>query len=134
MGDAIEHIKELLRTVDELKILVDKKKHVRDRRRMLKAEDEAAGDMESSSIRPIRDDEQPLNGALRCSWLQRKSKESFVDVRIIDNEANIKLNLKKKPNCLVYIAKVLDELQLDLLHVAGSNIGDSYTFMLNAKV
>nr|QOJ43677.1 bHLH transcription factor [Dracaena cambodiana] len=134
VGDAIEYIKELLRTVDELKILMEKKKHKRDRRRMIKAEDENAGDTESSTIRPSRDDDHPLNGSLRCSWLQRKSKESFVDVYIIETEVNIKLNQKKKPNCLVYIARVLEELQLDLVHVAGSNIGDSYVFMLNTKI
>ncbi|XP_020260582.1 transcription factor EAT1-like isoform X2 [Asparagus officinalis] len=132
VGDAIDYIKELRRTVDELKILVEKKKHGRDRRRMLNADDEAAGDIESSSV--IRGDDHPLNGALRCSWLQRKSKESFVDVRIIDDEVNIKLNRKKKPNCLVYVAKALEELQLDLVHVSGGNIGDSYMFVLNTKI
>ncbi|ONK71499.1 uncharacterized protein A4U43_C04F9280 [Asparagus officinalis] len=134
VGDAIDYIKELHRTVDELKILVEKKKHGRDRKRVLIADDEASGDMESTCVRPVREEDHPLNGALRCSWLQRKSKESFVDVRIIDDEVNIKLNQKKKPNCLLYVAKILEELQLDLVHVAGGNIGDNYIFMLNTKV
>lgn len=134
VGDAIEYIKELLRTVDELKIVLEKKKHGSERRKILKADVEAAGDMESSLRRPLRDEDCLPNGALRCSWLQRKSKESSVDVRIIDNEVNIKLNQRKKPNCVAYIAKALEELQLDLVHLAGGNIGDSYVFMLNAMV
>ncbi|KAJ0989887.1 hypothetical protein J5N97_008243 [Dioscorea zingiberensis] len=137
VGDAIEYINELRRTVSELKILVEKKRHGKERRKMLsRPDDEAAGDMESSSMRPLRDehDHHPLNGALRSSWLQRRSKESFVDVRIVDDEVNIKLSQKKKANCLLFVAKALDELQLNLIHVSGGNIGEHYIFMLNTKI
>ncbi|KAM0934076.1 putative transcription factor bHLH family [Dioscorea sansibarensis] len=137
VGDAIEYINELRRTVSELKILVEKKRHGRERRKMvIRTDDEVAGDMESSSMRPLRDehDHHPLNGALRSSWLQRKSKDSFVDVRIVDDEVNIKLSQKKKVNCLLFVAKALDELQLNLIHVSGGSIGEHYIFMLNTKI
>ncbi|THU48786.1 hypothetical protein C4D60_Mb06t02680 [Musa balbisiana] len=135
VGDAIEHIKELVRTVEELKVLVEKKRHGRERRKILKMEDEATADMESSSIRPLsveRDD--PLSGGLRSSWLQRRYKDGAVDVRIIDDEVNIKLTQKKKPNCLLDAAKALDELHLDLTHVAGGNVGDHHVYMFNTKI
>ncbi|XP_068634578.1 transcription factor EAT1-like [Aristolochia californica] len=133
VGDAIDYIKELLRTVDELKILVEKKRCGRERSKRLKSEDEAAADMESSSMKPT-DREHSSNGSLRSSWLLRKSKETVVDVRIIDDEVNIKLTQRKKVNCLLIVARVLHELQLNLLQVAGGNIGDYYIFMFNTKI
>nr|XP_010918188.1 transcription factor EAT1-like [Elaeis guineensis] len=135
VGDAIEYIKELLRTIEELKLLVGKKRHGRERIKMMTMEDEGTADMESSSMRPLRvDNDHPFNGALRSSWLQRRSKESTVDVRIIDDEVYIKLIQKKKANCLLYIAKVFDELQLELIHASGGNIGDHYSFLFNTKI
>lgn len=140
VGDAIDYIKELLRTIDELKLLVEKKHLGRERsKQIIRAEDGATActDMESSTIRSGKEDNQenlPIYGPLRSSWLQRKSKETFVDVRIIDDEVNIKLTQKKKMNTLLAVAKALDELQLDLNHVAGGNIGDYHIFMFNAKV
>ncbi|KAG9454375.1 hypothetical protein H6P81_007279 [Aristolochia fimbriata] len=130
VGDAIDYIKELLRTVEELKILVEKKRCGRERSKRLKLEnEEAAADMESSSVKPSTD-----NGSLRSSWLLRRSKETVVDVRIIDDEVNIKLTQRKKVNCLLAVARVLHELQLNLLQVAGGNIGDYYIFMFNTKI
>ncbi|XP_043715650.1 transcription factor EAT1-like [Telopea speciosissima] len=137
VGDAIEYIRELLRTVDELKVLVDKKKWRQERNKRLKLEDETTVDMESSSMKSLStltDREQSFNGSLRSSWSQRKSKETEVDVRIIDDEVTIKLIQKKKMNCLLLVSKVLDELQLELLHVAGGNIGDYYSFLFNTKI
>ncbi|KAF9626760.1 hypothetical protein IFM89_039040 [Coptis chinensis] len=135
VGDAIEYIKELLRTVEELKMLVDKKRYGRERKK-LKTEDDAAGDMESSSIKPISTlaDREQSNGAKRTTWLQRKSKDTEVDVRIIDDEVTIKLIQRKKINCLLSVSKILDELQLDLLHVSGGIIGDFYSFLFNSKI
>ncbi|MED6149808.1 hypothetical protein PIB30_066150 [Stylosanthes scabra] len=104
VGDAIDYIKELLRTVNELKSLVEKK---------------------SESL-------------IRSSWIQRKSKDSEVDVRIIDNEVTIKIVQRKRindNNCiLVYVPKVLDELKLDLQHVGGGHIGDFCSFLFNSKI
>ncbi|XP_010278769.1 PREDICTED: transcription factor EAT1-like [Nelumbo nucifera] len=137
VGDAIDYIKELLRTVDELKVLVDKKRSGRRGNKKLKTENEGAGDMESSSVKPlgtVTDKEQSFNGSLRSSWLQRKSKDTEVDVRIIDDEVTIKLIQRKRMNCLLFVSKTLDELQLDLLHVAGGNIGDYYSFLFNTKI
>ncbi|KAA8520345.1 hypothetical protein F0562_014601 [Nyssa sinensis] len=121
VGDAIEYIKELLRTVNELKILVDKKRCSRERSKRHKTEDDTAGDVESSNMKPLGDhQDQSYNGtsALRSSWLQRKSKDTEIDVRIIDDEVTIKLVQRKKINCLLFVSKALDELQLDLHHVA----------------
>lgn len=134
MGDAIEYIKELLRSVNELKLLVEKKRCGRERSKRQKTEDVAAGDVESCNIKPLGDPEQSYNGSLRSSWLQRKSKDTEVDVRIIDDEVTIKLVQRKKINCLFFVSRVLDELQLDLYHVAGGHIGDYYSFLFNTKV
>ncbi|XP_058085857.1 transcription factor EAT1-like [Magnolia sinica] len=135
VADAIDYIKELLRTVDELKILVDKKRCGWERSKKCKMDDEAApADMESSSMKPLTNREQSFNGSLRSSWLLRKSKDTIVDVRIIDDEVNIKLTQRKKMNCLLLVGKIIDELQMELLQVAGGNIGDYYIFMFNTKI
>ncbi|KAK9144174.1 hypothetical protein Sjap_004077 [Stephania japonica] len=137
VGDAIEYIKELLRTVDELKILVEKKRCGRERSsKRLKTENEPECDAENSSMKPkttLTDREQSFNGSLRSSWLQRKSKETEVDVRIIDDEVTIKLIQRKKMHCLLSVSRILDELQLDLLHASGGNIGDYYSFLFNTS-
>lgn len=84
-------------------------------------------------MRPIRDG-QEINGAIRSSWIHRRSKECHVDVRMVDDEVNIKLTEKKKHNSLFHAAKVLDEFQLDLVHAVGGIIGDHHIFMFNTKV
>lgn len=106
-----------------------------------KAEDDSTLDVESINTRPNGGgdhDQQAYNGnstsTLRSSWLQRKSKNTEVDVRIIDDEVTIKLVQQKKINCLLFVSKVLDELQLDLHHVAGGLIGDFYSYLFNTKV
>ncbi|KDP43627.1 hypothetical protein JCGZ_16914 [Jatropha curcas] len=133
VGDAISYIKELLRTVNELKILVEKKRLARERRKRQKIEEDSIGNGPESKI--IDDPDQSFNnGALRSSWLQRKSKDTEVDVRIIDDEVTIKLVQRKKINCLLFVSKVLDELQLDLHHVAGGHVGDYYSFLFNSKI
>ncbi|XP_057956491.1 transcription factor bHLH10-like [Malania oleifera] len=160
VGDAIKYIKELLRTMTLLKILVEKKRCGREsskRHKTTTATDQAdtiinataaaAGgemDIESCSInKPLgfggagADADQSSyanNGSLRSSWLQRKSKDTEVDVRIVENEVNIKLVQRKKINCLLYVSKTLDELHLDLQHVTGGHTGDHYTFLLNTKI
>ncbi|KAE8787979.1 Transcription factor bHLH91 [Hordeum vulgare] len=136
VGDAIEYIDELNRTVKELKILVEQKWHGTNRRKIRKLDEEAAADGESSSMRPMRDEQDnQLDGAIRSSWVQRRSKECHVDVRIVQNEINIKLTEKKKANSsLLHVAKVLDEFHLEIIHVVGGIIGDHYIFMFNTKV
>ncbi|KAJ0518539.1 putative transcription factor bHLH family [Helianthus annuus] len=140
VGDAIEYINELKRTVEELTILVERKRCNRGRMKKHKIEDDSTLDVESINTRPNGggDDRQGYNGnstsALRSSWLQRKSKNTEVDVRIINDEVNIKLVQQKRINCLLLVAKVLDELQLDLHHVAGGLIGDFYSYLFNTKI
>ncbi|KAK0590436.1 hypothetical protein LWI29_027084 [Acer saccharum] len=129
VGDAIEYIKELLRTVNELKVLVEKKRCGKERSKRHKTEDAAAaGDVESCN--------NINNGSLRSSssWLQRKSKHTEVDVRISDDEVTIKLIQRKKIDCLLIVSNLLDELHLDLRHVAGGLIGDYYSFLFNTKI
>ncbi|KAL7233909.1 hypothetical protein ACSBR1_017502 [Camellia fascicularis] len=134
VGDAIEYIKELLRTVNELKILVEKKRCGRERSKRHKTDNgSATGDVECSNIK--HDPEQSYNGStLRSSWLQRKSKDTEVDIRIIDDEVTIKLGQRKKINCLLLVSKVLDELQLDIQHVSGGLVGDNYSYLFNSKI
>lgn len=119
----------------ELKILVEQKWHGTNRRKIIKLDEEATADGESSSMRPMRDEQDnQLNGVIRSSWVQRRSKECHVDVRIVENEVNIKLTEKKKANSLLHAAKVIDEFHLELIHVVGGTIGDHHIFMFNTKV
>ncbi|KAB1214403.1 Transcription factor bHLH10 [Morella rubra] len=134
VADAIEYIKELTRTVNELKLLVEKKRCGRETRKRPRMEaDDAVNDVESCNMKRLGDTDHSFNGSLRCSWLQRKSKDTEVDVRIIHDEVTIKL-VQRKNNFLVYVSKALDELQLDLHHVAGGHIGDFYSFLINSKI
>ncbi|XP_031283823.1 transcription factor bHLH91-like [Pistacia vera] len=134
VGDAIEYIKELLRTVNEIKLLAERKRCVRERSKRHKTEDDAGEDVKNCNIWPLGDPEQSYIGSLRSSWLQRKSKDTEVDVRIIDDEVTIKLFQRKKIDCLLFVSKVLEELKLDLHHVAGGHIGDYYSFLFNTKI
>ncbi|XP_057421406.1 transcription factor bHLH91-like [Lotus japonicus] len=127
VGDAIDYIKELIRTVNELKLLVEKKRHERERCKRPKNEEDAE---ESCNIKPFGDPD----GYIRTSWLQRKSKESEVDVRIIDDDVTIKFFQRKKINCLLFVSKVLDELQLELHHLAGGHVGEYWSFLFNSKI
>ncbi|KAL6981504.1 hypothetical protein U1Q18_023132 [Sarracenia purpurea var. burkii] len=142
VADAIQYIQELRREVNELKILVEKKRCDRERRKRHKAEvggataAAAAGDLESwNNVKP-EPDHHSYDGSssLRSSWLQRKCKDAEVDVRIVDDEVTIKLAQRKKANCLLVMSRVLDDLQLDVQHVAGGLVGDNYSFLFNSKI
>jgi len=149
---AIDYIQELQRTVTELKLLIEKKRYGRNNKR---SKIEMSMDptvitpssndiIESSSV--IRhlagsDDNNIIinkdllfNDTLRSSWLQRESRETFIDVRIVDDEVNLKMTQKKKMNCLLIAVKALDELQLDIVHVSAGFIGERYVFLFNTKV
>ncbi|KAK6121610.1 hypothetical protein DH2020_044652 [Rehmannia glutinosa] len=135
VGDAIEYINELKRSVTELKLLVEKKRCTRERLKRLKTEDDPNINDGNNESKSLVDMDHPCNGSsLRSSWLHRKSKNSEVDVRIIDDEVTVKLVQQKRINCLLFVSKVLDELQLDLHHVAGGLIGDYYSFLFNSKI
>ncbi|TKY59715.1 Transcription factor bHLH10 [Spatholobus suberectus] len=127
VGDAIDYIRELIRTVNELKLLVEKKRYGKEKCKRPKTEEDGA---ESCNIKPFGDPD----GGTRTSWLQRKSKDSEVDVRIIDDDVTIKLFQRKKINCLLFVSKVLDELQLELHHVAGGHVGEYCSFLFNSKI
>ncbi|KAL2478628.1 transcription factor bHLH [Forsythia ovata] len=133
VGDAIDYINELKRTVNELKVLVEKKRCNTERQKRAKREDDSMeGNIDTNSL---DDMEQPYNGSsLRSSWLHRKLKNTEIDVRIVDDEVTVKLVQQKRINCLLFVSKVLDELQLDLHHVAGGLIGDYYSFLFNSKI
>lgn len=133
MKDAIDYINELKRGVNELKLMVEKKRCSKDRIKRQKKEDGTS--LEGLDAKQMDEVEQSYNGnSLRSSWLQRRSKNTEVDVRIVDDEVTVKLVQQKRINCLLFASKVLDELQLDLHHVAGGLIGDYYSFLFNSKV
>ncbi|GJY94162.1 transcription factor bHLH91-like protein [Tanacetum coccineum] len=144
VGDAIKYINELKGTVEELKHLVDRKRCNRGRMKKHKTEDDSTLDVESiytmsnGAVGDTTHDQQAYNGnsssSMRSSMVQRKSKHTEIDVRIIDDEVTIKLVQQKRINCLLLVSKVLDELQLDLHHVAGGLIGDFYSYLFNTKI
>lgn len=141
--DAINHINELRRTVGELKLLVEKKRMSRERIKRHKTDQDTpsgGGDQPGNGadtvVKPDPDEE--FNGStaiqLRSSWIQRKCKDTEVDVRIVDDDVTIKLVQRKKINCLLSVSRTLDDLQLDLRHVAGGHVGDYYSYLFNSKV
>ncbi|KAL0740715.1 hypothetical protein Bca4012_082228 [Brassica carinata] len=143
VGEAIDYIKELLRTIEEFKMLLEKKKFGKfrtNKKAKTGGEEDQEQEEENVSYRPQSEVDQSCfnkknnNKSLRCSWLKRKSKVTEVDVRIIDDEVTIKVVQKKKINCLLFTTKVLDQLKLDLHHVAGGQIGEHYSFLFNTKI
>ncbi|KAL5547518.1 hypothetical protein UlMin_002749 [Ulmus minor] len=145
VGDAVEYIKELQRTVNELKLLVEKKRCGRDGRRSKKHKASSSHEEKNGTIGMVKPEHDqlsdhsnptPYNAFLRSSWLQRKTKETEVDVRIVDDEVTIKLVQRKRNNVylLMLASKLLDQLQLDIGHIAGGCIGDSYSFLFNTKL
>uniref|UniRef100_A0A803MZW2 BHLH domain-containing protein n=1 Tax=Chenopodium quinoa TaxID=63459 RepID=A0A803MZW2_CHEQI len=150
--DAINHINELRRTVGELKLLVEKKRMSKERLKRHKTEHQdtpaggttstGGGDHNSNgvdgpaAVKPDPDEEFSGSAAiqLRSSWIQRKCKDTEVDVRIVDDDVTIKLVQRKKINCLLFVSRTLDELQLDLRHVAGGHVGDYYSYLFNSKI
>ncbi|WCJ18440.1 basic helix-loop-helix (bHLH) DNA-binding superfamily protein [Euphorbia peplus] len=137
VGDAIRYIKELTLSVNELKMLVEKKRSrsglLCGNKRVKTDEDEEV-DEEDDSMENTKPQSLNGNGSLRSSWIQRKSKDSEVDVRIIDDEVTIKVVQRKRINRLLYVSKVIDQLHLDLHHLAGGHVGDYYSFLFNAKI
>ncbi|XP_058179197.1 transcription factor bHLH10-like [Rhododendron vialii] len=124
VGDAIGYIKELLRTVNGLKMLVKRKRCSIERIKRHKTESDG----------PYHQDQSSYNG-LRSSWLQRKFKDFEINVRIVDDEVTIKFaHPQKKINCLLPVSKALDELQMDIQHVGGGLVGDNYCLLFNTKV
>lgn len=163
VGDAIDYIHELLKSVKDLKVAVNKKRS--EKERMMKRhkvddeeeeeEKEAPGDMESCNYLKQNgeaedddDDEQHNNNDeleqpyINGCMIRRKSKDTEVDVRIMEDEVTIKLvkrnnnkiNNNNNINCLLYASKALHELHLDPQHVAGGHVGHFCTFLFITKV
>ncbi|KAL8167834.1 hypothetical protein V2J09_009333 [Rumex salicifolius] len=131
VGDAIEYINELTRTVKELKILVEKKRCLKQRIKRCKL----TTITEVDNVGPAVKSEEQLDQSLRSSWLQRKCKDTEIDVRIVDDEVTIRVVQGKKMfNLLLYVSRTFDELQLDLHHVTGGHVGDYCTFLFNTKI
>ncbi|KAL3348645.1 hypothetical protein AABB24_022022 [Solanum stoloniferum] len=135
IADAIGYINELKMRVNELKIQVDLKKK-RIKRQRSKVEEDGAVIMEAN-----QDDQQVMmNKSTNWHHQRKTSKNSSteVDVRIMEDEVIVKLvqqkQILKGMNCLLLVSKALDELQLDLQHVAGGLIGDQYSYLLNSKI
>lgn len=134
ISDAIEYIQELGRTVEELTLLVEKKRrrreqqgHVVDAASVAAVATDAGGEAESSESSVLQ---QPI----RSTYIQRKSKDTFVDVRIVEEEVNIKLTKRRRDGCLAAASRALEELRLDLVHLSGGKIGDCHIYMFNTKV
>lgn len=138
VGDAIDYIKELVRTVDEMKTLVEQKRSSgigRSKRHKINHDHVESSSQHESVLQCGQDQKFLTNGSLRSSWLQRTSKDGTqVDVRIVDNEVNIKLIQRKRRSCLLSVSLVLHELHLEILHANGANIGEHYIFMFNTKI
>uniref|UniRef100_J3KYZ7 BHLH domain-containing protein n=1 Tax=Oryza brachyantha TaxID=4533 RepID=J3KYZ7_ORYBR len=118
ISDAIEYIQELGRTVEELTLLVEKK-----RRR-----GELQGDVVDVAPSAV------LLEAAESSEGERRSKETFVDVRIVEDDVNIKLTKRRRDGCLAAASRALDDLRLDLVHLSGGKIGDCHIYMFNTKI
>ncbi|XP_028787967.1 transcription factor bHLH10 [Neltuma alba] len=146
---AIEYIQELRRSVHNLTLLVNKKRSSCGKERIKRQkveeeeeeqEEEALGDLESCNLKPLSEPDHhqrllPINRCIiKSAWLQKKSEDTEVDVRIVDDDVTIKLVQRKNANCLLYASKALDELELDLQHVAGGHIGDFCSFLFNSKI
>ncbi|CAN7137385.1 unnamed protein product [Brassica rapa subsp. narinosa] len=147
LQDGIDYINELRRRVSELKYLVERKRCGGRHKNNNEVDNSNNNNLDDLNIVNDDDDENmdkktesdvidqcSSNNSLRCSWLQRKSKVTEVDVRIVDDEVTIKVVQKRKINCLLVVTKVLDHLHLDLHHVSGGQIGEHYSFLLNTKI
>ncbi|XP_024375414.1 transcription factor EAT1 isoform X2 [Physcomitrium patens] len=149
VADAIEYVKELKRTVQELQLLVQEKRRAAGdssgakRRRSLDATDTYPGACtpENASnghlVMQKGNDTFSADGSqLRSSWLQRTSQNgTHVDVRIVHDEVTIKVNQRRGKTCLVFdVISVLQELQLDLLQASGATIGEHDVFLFNTKI
>ncbi|KAG0603882.1 hypothetical protein M758_10G127700 [Ceratodon purpureus] len=151
VADAIDYVKELKRTVQELQLLVQEKRRAagglsgrKRSHRSLELADgsglpgESTTDSASNSQSFIQkgNDAFTVDGShLRSSWLQRTSQNGTqVDVRIVHDEVTIKLTQRRRKNCLLDVFGVLVELHLDLLQASGASIGEHDVFLFNTKI
>ncbi|KAL9334253.1 hypothetical protein Peur_074392 [Populus x canadensis] len=135
--DAIKYIIQLIRTVYELKQLVEKT-------RGKKLDTIGGVDVftkpvvrESQYSHSYNDVSIGPSFSKKHSWVQRKSKDTEIDVRIIGDEVTIKVLHRKKKNnyCLMFVSRVLDEFHMDLHFVSSCYIGyETYYFQFKTKI
>ncbi|KAF3625310.1 putative 3-hydroxyisobutyryl-CoA hydrolase 1-like [Capsicum annuum] len=136
--DAIGYINELKMRVNDLRNEIDLKKEMMRMKRQRIVEEDGAMIMEAD------EDQVVMNKSIMSNWHHQrkctKNSSTEVDVRVMEDEVSIKLvqqkemMIKKRMNCLVFVSKALDELRLDLQHVAGGLIGDHYSYLFNSKI
>lgn len=124
--------------VNDLRNEIDLKKEMMRMKRQRIVEEDGAMIMEAD------EDQVVMNKSIMSNWHHQrkctKNSSTEVDVRVMEDEVSIKLvqqkemMIKKRMNCLVFVSKALDELRLDLQHVAGGLIGDHYSYLFNSKV
>ncbi|CAH9128005.1 unnamed protein product [Cuscuta epithymum] len=133
VGDAIVYINDLRNRVAKLEAVIEQKRNIREKMQRQITSDGVDGKSED-------DMDQPYNvnigsSSMRSSfWFQKKSKNAEVDVRVMAGEVTVKIVQEKGSNCLLPVSGVLDELHLDLHHIAGGIIGDHYKFLFNYKI
>lgn len=145
ISDAIEYIQELGRTVEELTLLVEKKRRRREMQGdvvdaaassvvagMDQAAESSEGEVMAAAMGAVAP--PPRQAPIRSTYIQRRSKETFVDVRIVEDDVNIKLTKRRRDGCLAAASRALDDLRLDLVHLSGGKIGDCHIYMFNTKV
>jgi hypothetical protein len=135
--DAIKYIIQLIRTVYELKQLVEKT-------RGKKLDTIGGVDVftkpvvrKSQYSHSYNDVSSGPSFSKKHSSVQRKSKDTEIDVRIIGDEVTIKVVRRRKKNdyCLLFVSRVLDELHMDLHFVSSCYIGyETYYFQFKTKV
>ncbi|KAH8499285.1 hypothetical protein H0E87_017985 [Populus deltoides] len=135
--DAIKYIIQLIRTVYELKQLVEKT-------RGKKLDTIGGVDVftkpvvrESQYSHSYNDVSIGPSFSKKHSWVQRKSKDTEIDVRIIGDEVTITVLHRKKKNnyCLMFVSRVLDEFHMDLHFVSSCYIGyETYYFQFKTKI
>ena len=132
--------------VEELTLLVEKKRRRRELQgdvvdaaptAVVVAAAATGGEAESSEGEvapppppPAAVQRQPI----RSTYIQRRSKDTSVDVRIVEEDVNIKLTKRRRDGCLAAASRALDDLRLDLVHLSGGKIGDCHIYMFNTKV
>ncbi|XP_040385911.1 transcription factor TIP2-like [Oryza brachyantha] len=141
ISDAIEYIQELGRTVEELTLLVEKKRRrgelqgdvvdVAPSAVLLEAAESSEGEVAAATTAAAVVVPRQL---IRSTYIQRRSKETFVDVRIVEDDVNIKLTKRRRDGCLAAASRALDDLRLDLVHLSGGKIGDCHIYMFNTKI
>ncbi|XP_011041996.1 PREDICTED: transcription factor bHLH89-like [Populus euphratica] len=134
--DAIKYVIQLIRTVYELKQLVEKN-------RIKKLDTIGGVDVftpvvrESQYSHSYNDSSIGPSFSKKHSWVQRKSKDTEIDVRLIGDEVTIKVLHRRKKNnyCLLFVSRVLDELQMDLHFVSSCYIGyETNYFQFKTKI